>query len=274
MDAVIHSSLYECQVMHHRLSPKKHRFVYNVFFFAIDLDELETLSKQLFWFNTKQAGFYRFLESDHLQLSEEPLKERVRSYLTEQGIQLGNGRVILLTNLRTLGYVFNPVSFYFCTDEAKQPLAAIAEVSNTFYEMKPFYIPLDKTHNGTFKAIYPKYFYVSPFSDLDLKFDFRLTMPDESLKIIINDVTDEAGEQPILLSSIVGKRLPLTDANILKLTFKYPLLTLKIIALIHWHAGLLFLKGLKFHLKESQIHLQKAVLNPHRSMLKQEKSDD
>ena len=271
MDAIKHSSLYECQVMHHRLYPKKHRFVYNVFFFSIDLDEVETLSEKLFWFNTKQSGFYRFLESDHLpitkiSLSKASLKERVRSYLSEQGIVLGNGRVTLLTNLRTLGYVFNPVSFYFCSDEANQPLAAIAEVSNTFYEMKPFYIPLDKTNKATFHAICPKYFYVSPFSDLDLKFDFRLTRPDETIRITINDVIDDAGEQPVLLSSIVGKRLPLTDSNILKLTLKYPLLTLKIITLIHWHAALLFFKGLKFHLKESHILMQRGVLNPHRSL--------
>jgi DUF1365 family protein len=114
-----------------------------------------------------------------------------------------------------------------------------------------------------------KHFYVSPFSDLDLSFDFKFQTPDENLQIFIDDYR---GDEKELISTLIGKRIPLTDLSLLKCTFLYPLLTLQVIFGIHWQALRLWLKGLKAHPKESQPELQRGIHRPHKSLAKHPES--
>lgn len=108
---------------------------------------------------------------------------------------------MLLTMPRMLGYVFNPVSFYFCFDTKGEPFAALAEVSNTFREMK-LYLITQRDEEGVFRLVETKHFYVSPFSTLDIAFDFKLHIPGETLEIHIDD---RDGSNLTLLSAITGK---------------------------------------------------------------------
>jgi len=252
----MNSRMYDCTVMHHRLEPLRHRFVYKVFMFYLDLDELETIDAQLRLFGRNRFNLFSLHDRDHLTYGQSSIKENIREYLKSKGINIGNGKIFLLTNLRTAGYVFNPVSFYFCFDEQGDPVCAVPEVGNTFDELKPYLITRDSLREGMFRERMVKHFYVSPFFDLDTTFDFQLRVPNEKLHIQIDDYKDG---RKAFLSALIGTERPLTDFNLFRSFLRIPFVTLKVIALIHIHAGLLYLKKLPYHRKSENPELQKEV---------------
>jgi DUF1365 family protein len=259
----MNSCLYECNVMHHRLAPKEHRFSYRIFMFHLDLDEIDSIARRIPFFSHNRRGLFSFHDSDHLQEGIGTVREKLAAYLAANGIDLpANSRTMLLTLPRVLGYIFNPVSFYFCLDAAGTPLCAVAEVGNTFGEKKLYLLP-EPLSGDRFRLVVPKHFYVSPFSGLDLQFDFKLRLPGESMEI---HVDDRNGEERILLSALTGKRAPLTASRLGWFAIKYPMVTLWIMTLIHWNALLLWLKRVPFHRKEARPDLQRDVLHPHPSI--------
>lgn len=267
-DSELRSCLYECSVMHHRLEPKENHFRYRIFMFSLDLDEIDTVAARILGFARNRWAPYEFRDRDHLTLPElggqGTVKEHIVTWIAQQGVTLPpDVRIQLVTLPRVFGYIFNPVSFYFCRDASGQPLCAVVQVGNTFREMKPYLLREPQPEGQGFRLITPKHFYVSPFSALDLAFDFKLKLPGEVLDIHIDD---RAGERRVLLSALTGRRVALTSARLAWLTLKYPLITLKVIFLIHWHALLLWLRRLPFAPKEAQADLQRDVYNPHASI--------
>lgn len=268
--------------MHARFSPRAHRFVYRIFLFAIDLDELPLLPRRLALFSLNRPNAYSFRERDFLPVSEplhnaqtgsrvaatgpeSTLKDRVVAYVAHQGIDITGGRVVLVTLPRVFGYLFNPVSFYFCFDRTGAPAAAIAEVTNTFREVKPFFLPVDATaaQRGEFRLRVPKHFYVSPYSDVDVAFDFTLRVPGTRLSVQIDDYV---GEERTLTSSLSGPRRELTSGRLAWFTLKYPLLTLRVISLIHWHALRLWWKRVPWFAKKARAAEQRELYRPHASI--------
>ncbi len=259
----MNSCLYECNVMHHRLSPKEHRFCYRIFMFHLDLDEIDGIAKRVPLFSRNRRGLFSFHDADHLQEGKGDVREKLATYLGENGIALEPGcRAMLLTLPRVMGYIFNPVSFYFCFDPAGAPMCAVAEVGNTFGEKKLYLLPRPVAEDR-FRLVVTKHFYVSPFSELDLQFDFKLRVPDETMEI---HVDDRNGEERVLLSALTGRRAPLTTGRLAWFAIKYPMVTLWVMAMIHWNALLLWLKRVPFHRKEAQPELQRDVLHPHPSI--------
>ncbi len=292
--------------MHHRLAPKQHRFRYGIFMLCLDLDELDSLHARLRTFSRNRWNLYTFRDDDHLRTREAgrgpqdgpaaaasgtgDLKSEILAWLAIQGVSLPvDARVTLVTLPRVLGHIFNPVSFYFCHAVDGTPLCAVTEVQNTFGELKPYLVPIDRSAGGPpartgmdihdpsradepsallgrFRITVPKHFYVSPFSPLDLCFDFRLRTPDERLEIGVNDVT--ADGKTMLVSILTGTRLPLTDGQLLRLTAKYPLVTLRVITLIHWHALKLWWKRLPWYRKAADTGLQRDVFRPHATLVR------
>ncbi|MBI2813583.1 MAG: DUF1365 domain-containing protein [Opitutae bacterium] len=277
----MNSCLYECLVLHHRFSPVDNRFLYRIFMFALDLDELEALHRRLRFFSHNRRNAYSFREADFLPTNEPlhnpgsgvapappsaipHLKARVLAYLAAHGTTLpADTRVLLVTLPRVLGYLFNPVSFYFCSDRDGRPVAALAEVTNTFREMKPFVLGPATRQGAAFTLRTPKYFYVSPFTDMDVAFDFTLRDPGDKLSVQIDDYD---ADRRTLTSSLTGTRRPLTDRALAWFTFKYPFLTLRIIGLIHWNALRIYLKKVPWFAKAARPGAQRDLYRPHASL--------
>ena len=278
------SSIYVCTVLHERFTPKHHRFVYRLFYFALDLDELISLPGRLALFSVNRTNLFSFRERDFLPTGEplhQPtlpkinpsatanspsLKSRVRAFCAAHQADFGaDGRVLLITLPRILGYLFNPVSFYFCFNAGGILVGAITEVTNTFREVKPYFIPPITRPDGaiTLRLRTPKHFYVSPFSSLDLEFDFTLHAPGERLAVRIDDHT--AGSR-VLHTSLTGIRVPLTNLRLTWFLLKYPLITLKIITLIHWQALCLWLKRVPYFAKAADAAEQRDLYRPHSSI--------
>ena len=295
-DAPLRSCLYEARVMHHRLEPRTHRFEYGIFLACLDLDELDTLDARLRFFSRNRRNGLEFRDSDHLpestaQPNAQPdakpetdthanpasaktrppatdTRRALRAWLASQGVSLTDtDRILLLTLPRIAGYVFNPVSFYFCTRASGDPICAVAEVGNTFGELKPYVVPLEGAQSGSteasFRCVVPKHYYVSPFTALDVCFDFRLETPGPRLRIAVNDVRDGRN---LLITTLSGLRRPLTDREILRLSLRYPLVTLKVITAIHWQALRLWLKRVPWYAKSDRRDLQRGVFRPHSSL--------
>ena len=266
----LRSALYECEVSHHRLKPKIHWFSHHIFMLALDLDEIDKVASRVWGLSHNRRNAYEFRDRDHLTLSgheSASVKENLLAWIAEQetGAVLDPAavRVTLLTLPRVFGHIFNPVSFYFVHDrDTDTPLCAVVQVGNTFGEMKPYLLRAPEA-DGSFRRTTPKHFYVSPFSGLELSFAFNLKVPAAGLEIHIDD-HDEG--QPVLLSKLTGRRQELSTARLWGATLKCPLVTLKVITLIHWHAFLLWLKRLPWHAKAAQPALQRDIFNPHVSL--------
>lgn len=249
--------------MHHRMWPKKHRFHYSVFMFYIDLDEINDLDKKLVLFSRNRFNAFTFKDKEHLQLPKDnpdtslPVKDHIISFLRQNGYEYSNERVFLLTNMSVWGYNFNPVSFYFIVNQHHEAVCAIAEVNNTFGEQKPYFLGADTLREKTFELQTPKHFYVSPFIGHDNEFAFFLTPPNDKLNIRINTHHPEKGK--FFISTLTGKRIPLSDGRLLWFLFRFPFITIKVISLIHWHAFRLWLKQLPYLKKAEQKELQKDV---------------
>lgn len=254
---VANSSIYECTVMHSRKKTAENKFYYKYFMFYLDLDEIDELSRKLFFFSRNKFNIFNFRDKDHLVYKKPDVKKNIVKFIRSRGVTEEVGQIMLLTNVATFGYNFNPVSFYFCFDKNGNPLCAVPEVGNTFNELKPFFIGGDEYSDRTYKSRIQKNFYVSPFIEHDIFFDFRLTVPDSKLNIKIDDYR---GSEKIFVTHLSGSKREISDKILLKYTFKYPLVTLKVIGAIHWQALKLIFKKVPYFRKNEFLEKQKGAL--------------
>ena len=264
----MNSCFYECDVFHRRLRPKQHEFLYRVFYFYLDLDELEEAARKLKIFSVNRPNIYSLRDKDHFQYGDKicPIADNVREFLDRSGCPLApDGSIRMLCFPRMLGYVFNPITIYFCYNADGSPHASVVEVGNTFRELKPYLVPAATDGRCNFEIRVPKHYYVSPFNPVDIDFHFRLHLPDEKLRVFIDN---HDAEGKVLVSTLTGKRKELTFANLAWFTAKFPLITLKVIWLIHWQAFRLWLKRIPFHWKETRAEDQRGVFRPHKSLRK------
>ncbi len=241
------NSIYECSVAHTRISPKKHAFQYRVFMLAIDLDSFPNVSL----LSQNRFNLFSIDNRDHINTDpEKTIRQNLTTWLSEKGIAIPTDAIIkLITFPRVLGYAFNPVSFYYIYRNNGEPITAVAEVTNTYREMKLF--PLGEPNTeGSFNHTVAKNFYVSPFSDPNDTFHFRVGQPSENWTVHIDNLTDA---KPTLLSAIRGEQGKLTASRLAWFALKYPLISLSIIFRIHLHALLLFLKKIPHFPKSTPI---------------------
>lgn len=226
------SSLYHGEVVHQRFKPRPHRLRYRVFSLFVDLDELPALDRTLRFFSLNRFNLFGFFERDHGD-GEGDLRRWVDRQLADAGIDLSGGPVRLLCYPRILGYVFNPLSVYFCHRDDGRLMAVLYEVSNTFGERHCYLIPVGGTGTDVISQRCDKVFYVSPFIDMGATYHFKLAVPDRNAAITIDE---SDGDGPLLSASFTGNRRALGDRELIAAFARYPLMTVKIMAGIHWEA--------------------------------------
>jgi DUF1365 family protein len=229
-------------VYHARTRPRRNAFRYGVFYLSLPLAETTTRSRNIL-FSYERFNLLSFFASDHGD-GQAPLDSWIRNLLFQWRIPQADGEITLLTLPRILGYVFNPISLWFCRDREGKLRAVLAEVNNTFAERHCYLCAHSDRReimpNDTLTA--EKVFHVSPFIKVEGQYRFRFFLSAERLAVQI-DLHDANGLT--LSTGMAGKPLPLTAGRTLYYFFRYPLVTLKIMALIHYQAVKLFLKGVR-----------------------------
>jgi DUF1365 family protein len=178
-----------------------------------------------------------FHDEDHLGARGRPVRENLERLLIGRGIRPPGGRILLLTQCRVFGYVFNPVSLYYCLDSEDVLRVVVAEVNNTFGDTWPYVLEVEEGGSTTWRE--KKLMHVSPFFSLDGSYDFVLPLPGERAEATI-DLTH--GGHTVLAAHMFLKRAPLTDGTLLQMLLRLPFMTLKVILAIHWEALRLWLK--------------------------------
>lgn len=243
-------AIYFGTVMHHRLRPRPHRFSYPVYFLRVPVDAIGTLSRPLFppLFSIDRFNVFSFHRKDHGARDGSELGPWIRGLLQQEGLAEVVKSIELQAYPRVLGYVFNPVSFWFCRDETNELRAVLCEVCNTFGENHSYLVahadgrPLTKDDSITARKV----FHVSPFFPVTGQYRFRFY--DEGERTVARiDYVDAEG--PMLLTSVTGQRQPLTSRNLLYAFFRYPMFTFGVIARIHYQALKLWLKRVPFFSK-------------------------
>ncbi len=234
------SAIYTGRVMHAR--PGKHRLSYRVFMLALDLDEIPALAARLTLFAHNRAALASLHDRDHAGRTGGALRPQIETKLREANIAWDGGPIALLTMPRILNYVFNPLSVYFCWRRDGALAALVHEVSNTFGERHFYVLPPTWDDDDVTQAC-DKAFFVSPFLEMDLRYEFRVTPPADIARVAM---IVRRGEAIALTASFSGARRDLTDSNLLRAWAGNPAMTLQVIAGIHWEALKMWLKGVRY----------------------------
>lgn len=243
-DRTAAAALYVGDVMHARMRPTAHRFQYRVMSLLIDLGRLDEAGRQSPLFAVNGRALYSFHERDHGRRDGSSLLAYAQTCAAEHGVDLTGGRVLLLCYPRLLGYVFNPLSVYFCYRSNGNLALMIYEVRNTFGELKPYVLPVkpDELTAAGLRQEQDKAFYVSPFIDMAMRYHFRVMPPGDNVKLRI---LETGGDGPLLAATFFGRRRPLTSRSLLAAFASLPLVTFKIFGAIHWEALRLWMKGIR-----------------------------
>jgi len=236
------------KVMHSRVFPKKNNFTYSIYYLALPLS---SRGKTALSYN--RFAPLSFFDKDHGNCDGSALDDWAKQHLTRHNLHHANGDIILVCMPRVLGYVFNPVSFWLCLDKGQNLRAVICEVHNTFGE-KHSYICAHADQRPIAKddILYgQKLFHVSPFLERHGQYGFRFDFNEGHFSAWIDYYNEDGRKQ--LVTSLIGQRIPLNKANLKRVFWRYPLITLKAITLIHWQALKLIGKGIKYIKRPQQI---------------------
>ena len=214
------AALYPCKITHVRTRPVRRAFRYRSYLWLADLDDLPQVPPPL-------RPLARFRASDHLGGARGSLRANVDDYLEHQGISLAGGRVLMLGHARVLGYVFNPLTVYWCHHADGTLAAVIAEVHNTYGQRHAYLLHPD----GRGRAETSKDFYVSPFLPVAGRYRLRLPEPGRTLRL---SVTLHLDGRTALAASVTGTRRPYTPWRLLGYALRYPWVTAQVSALIRW----------------------------------------
>ncbi|HEY7907033.1 MAG TPA: DUF1365 domain-containing protein [Wenzhouxiangella sp.] len=247
-------AFYQGRVFHRRLIAPKYQFAYRVFNVCLDIDRIESLSDRLSLFSYNRFNLFSFYDRDHLirdtkgRVEPGALRHWAESGLKEHGIDLQGGRIRLFCYPRILGFVFNPLSVWYCEDNQGSLVAILCEVRNTFGE-RHCYLLREPSGGALDLATvhhHPKRFHVSPFLPVSGDYEFRFSEPSQKLDVSI--VWLDEGERAMIATQRMTQ-VPINDWALLKTFFVLPLMTLKVVAAIHWQALKIWIRGARFYKK-------------------------
>jgi uncharacterized protein len=240
----VRSHLVEGKVRHRRTRPFVYALEHDVFYLALDLAELDEVGRSFRLLGRNRWRPLAFRDADHWLPAAEDLRASVLEHLRSEGFEdPERWQITLVAYPRVFGHVFNPASFFLCRDASGALRVVIVEVHNTHHERKLYSLRPAETR-AAHVASMDKDHYVSPFISMDARYTVRVQDRERDLRIVIDET--EAGE-PVLQASVALTRRPLTDRTMLRALVRFPFVTLRTIALIHWHALRLWRRGAKFH---------------------------
>ncbi len=244
--------LFDSKTMHKRLFPRQNGFTYGLYYLMTPLGAIEKLADGI-RVGVNKAGFLSFQSRDHGDRDGSDLQIWIDRALTQYGLKdVCDGAVYLMTLPRVLGYVFNPVSFWFCLDRQGGLRAVLCEVNNTFGETHSYLCAHDdgRVIDRADTMTADKVFHVSPFLEREGHYTFRFDLRSDKAGIWI-DFYDKDGRKK-LLTALTGAFIPYSRKSIARMTARYPLITLKAIGLIHWQAVKLLVKTIRYVPKPDQ----------------------
>ena len=243
----MNSCIYNGEVTHTRFKPVRHFLKYKTFSLLIDLDEINLLDKSIGIFSHNKFNIFSFYDKDHGDRDGGNLKDWVISNLKKFRIKENITNIKLLCYPRILGYVFNPLSIFYCYEKDKL-VAIFYEVKNTFNEQHTYIFKIKNNEEIIQKC--RKKFYVSPFMDMETFYNFKLLNPKDKLSVFIKQ-TDADGT--ILTATQTGDKKEFSYKQLAINFLKYPLMTIKIISSIHYEALLLWKKGAIYRKREIKL---------------------
>jgi DUF1365 family protein len=253
------SAIYRGEVYHRRWAPRPHSLRYEVFYLLLDLDELAQLDGISCLFGVDRRRPFAFRPSDHGDGSADGLRDWLAGLLAAHGLGGGPWRYRMLCLPRVLGYVFNPVSVVWCARPGEETAAMVYEVNNTFGERHAYVVPVTTPAGEAITQRCDKRLFVSPFFDRGGHYEFAVHGPGDTLDLVIDYHADGARR---LHAAFHGRREPFTAASLQALAWRFPALTAKVIAGIHYEALKLWLKGVPLHRHEPLAALPQITSGP------------
>ncbi|MDG1462754.1 MAG: DUF1365 domain-containing protein [Gammaproteobacteria bacterium] len=235
------SCIYHGQVKHRRRTPVENRFEYSVFMMYADLDEITSVLDRFLLWSARRPSLAWFRRKDHTGSENESLQESVRKLIEDKTGRKSTGPVRLLTNFRYFGYCFNPISIFYCFNEDETLQDIVFEVTNTPWGQTHCYVlPAEEnTAQNGFSFDFKKSLHVSPFMSMDMSYKARLTEPASSLFMSMENRHDG---RKIFDAQLALKKLPISSRNMAKTLLRDPIVTFRVITLIHWQAIKLWIK--------------------------------
>ncbi len=217
------SALYEVTISHARSAPLRNVFRYRGYLWLVDLDHL-----------SRVPWLARFRARDHLGDPRASIRANLEAFLAARGVDLGGGRVTMLAQARVVGYVFNPLTVYWCHRPDDTLACVVAEVHNTYRQRHAYLLP-------DARAEVPKRFYVSPFYPVDGRYRMSLPEPDATLAL---SVRLDRPDGHSFAASVRGRAVPDTRRELLHAAVRHPWSTAAVSARIRWQGVRLYLRGL------------------------------
>jgi DUF1365 family protein len=250
-DQNLSSCIYEGTIRHRRFTVANHEFLYRVFMMYVDLDEMTTAFDRFWFWSAAKRNIAWFRRSDYLGSASNSLVDSVKAEVQTRFGVMPSGPIRLLTNFRYFGFSINPISIYYCFNRDEQVDFVVTEVTNTPWGEKQIYVldAREQSGNSRLQLQVEKAMHVSPFLEMDYQYQFQMNSPDKNLSVHIENHpvsnSTESDLRPAFDATLLMKRKRLTSFNLASVLCRFPLMTFRVFAKIHWQALRLWLKGVK-----------------------------